>query len=153
MRVICTIKSVKLARSYQRRDGSYGNIHEVIIEAGDDVIIADTFLTKEGQATRGIVAGAIGTATIVFSTREWKDREEKVHLNQIVTLNDFALANRHILAESEEKAEKVETIHPTKESATAGENDGKKQKIAEEMIADAEAESEKSLEDGSGLPY
>lgn len=100
MKLLATIKSVKLARQYQRQDGTYANIFGVTLESGDDTIMAETFLSKESQQRRGIVPGAIGNATVTMSLREWTDRQGNPHTTQEVRLADFALANRHISTES-----------------------------------------------------
>ena len=104
MKLLATIKSVKLARQYQRQDGTYANIFGVTIESGDDTIMAETFLSKESQQKRGIVPGAIGNATVTMSLREWTDRQGNPHTTQEVRLADFALANRHISTESAQTA-------------------------------------------------
>ena len=100
MKLLATIKSVKLARQYQRQDGTYANIFGVTLESGDDTIMAETFLSKESQQKKGIVPGAIGNATVTMSLREWTDRQGNPHTTQEVRLADFALANRHISTES-----------------------------------------------------
>lgn len=100
MKLLATIKSVKLARQYQRQDGTYANIFGVTLESGDDTIMAETFFSKESQQKRGIVPGAIGNATVTMSLREWTDRQGNPHTTQEVRLADFALANRHISTES-----------------------------------------------------
>ncbi|MEE1095504.1 MAG: hypothetical protein UH084_02885 [Paludibacteraceae bacterium] len=104
MKLLATIKSVKLARQYQRQDGTYANIFGVTLESGDDTIMAETFLSKESQQKRGIVPGAIGNATVTMSLREWTDRQGNPHTTQEVRLADFALANRHISTESAQAA-------------------------------------------------
>ena len=104
MKLLATIKSVKLARQYQRQDGTYANIFGVTIESGDDTIMAETFLSKESQQKRGIVPGAIGNATVTMSLREWTDRQGNPPPTQEVRLADFALANRHISTESAQAA-------------------------------------------------
>ena len=104
MKLLATIKSVKLARKYQRQDGTYANIFGVTIESGDDTIMAETFLSKESQQKRGIVAGAIGTVTVNMSLREWTDSQGKLHTPQEVRLADFALANTHIKTQATEAA-------------------------------------------------
>ena len=104
MKLLATIKSVKLARQYQRQDGTYANIFGVTIESGDDTIMAETFFSKESQQKRGIVPGAIGNATVTMSLREWTDRQGNPHTTQEVRLADFALANRHISTESAQSA-------------------------------------------------
>lgn len=104
MKLLATIKSVKLARQYQRQDGTYANIFGVTLESGDDTIMAETFFSKESQQKRGIVPGAIGNATVTMSLREWTDRQGNPHTTQEVRLADFALANRHISTESAQAA-------------------------------------------------
>ena len=104
MKLLATIKSVKLARQYQRQDGTYANIFGVTLESGDDTIMAETFFSKESQQKRGIVPGAIGNATVTMSLREWTDRQGNPHTTQEVRLADFALANRHISTESAQSA-------------------------------------------------
>lgn len=120
MKLLATIKSVKLARQYQRQDGTYANIFGVTLESGDDTIMAETFLSKESQQKRGIVPGAIGNATVTMSLREWTDRQGNPHTTQEVRLADFALANRHISTESAQAAASEEssaTEQPAAETA------------------------------------
>ena len=109
MKLLATIKSVKLARQYQRQDGTYANIFGVTLESGDDTIMAETFLSKDSQQKRGIVPGAIGNATVTMSLREWTDRQGNPHTTQEVRLADFALANRHISTESAQAAASEES--------------------------------------------
>lgn len=109
MKLLATIKSVKLARQYQRQDGTYANIFGVTIESGDDTIMAETFFSKESQQKRGIVPGAIGNATVTMSLREWTDRQGNPHTTQEVRLADFALANRHISTDSAQAAASEES--------------------------------------------
>ena len=121
MKLLATIKSVKLARQYQRQDGTYANIFGVTLESGDDTIMAETFLSKESQQKRGIVPGAIGNATVTMSLREWTDRQGNPHTTQEVRLADFALANRHISTKSAPNATTEEvpaTEQPAAETAT-----------------------------------
>ena len=128
MKLLATIKSVKLARQYQRKDGTYANIFGVTLESGDDTIMAETFLSKESQQKRGIVPGAIGNATVTMSLREWTDRQGNPHTTQEVRLADFALANRHISTESaptatseESSAVEQPAAEPAKETLTPAE--------------------------------
>lgn len=109
MKLLATIKSVKLARQYQRQDGTYANIFGVTLESGDDTIMAETFFSKESQQKRGIVPGAIGNATVTMSLREWTDRQGNPHTTQEVRLADFALANRHISTDSAQAAASEES--------------------------------------------
>ena len=137
MKLLATIKSVKLARQYQRQDGTYANIFGVTIESGDDTIMAETFLSKESQQKRGIVPGAIGNATVTMSLREWTDRQGNPHTTQEVRLADFALANRHISTESAQAAASEES------SAT-------EQPAAETAIP---AAVEANIDPATGLPF
>lgn len=96
MKVLSTIKSVKVSRQYKRQDGSYAAIYGVTIEAGDDTILAETFITKNGQQKCGIVPGAIGTAILEMRIREWKDNSGNVRQTQDIKLTDFVMANRNL---------------------------------------------------------
>ena len=121
MKLLATIKSVKLARQYQRQDGTYANIFGVTLESGDDTIMAETFLSKDSQQKRGIVPGAIGNATVTMSLREWTDKQGNPHTTQEVRLADFALANRNISTESAQAAATDESSaveQPAAETAT-----------------------------------
>lgn len=96
MKVLSTIKAVKVSRQYKRQDGSYAAIYGITIEAGDDTIYAETFITKDGQQKRGLVSGAIGTAILEMSVREWTDRMGEVRHTQDIKLTDFVMANRNL---------------------------------------------------------
>ena len=137
MKLLATIKSVKLARQYQRQDGTYANIFGVTIESGDDTIMAETFLSKESQQKKGIVPGAIGNATVTMSLREWTDRQGNPHTTQEVRLADFALANRHISTESAP-------------NATTEESSAVEQPAAETAIPEAVAAN---IDPTTGLPF
>ena len=140
MKLLATIKSVKLARQYQRQDGTYANIFGVTIESGDDTIMAETFLSKESQQKRGIVPGAIGNATVTMSLREWTDRQGNPHTTQEVRLADFALANRHISTESAQTAASEEI--PATEQPAA-------EKPAESLTPAEQAQ----VEENTQLPF
>ena len=140
MKLLATIKSVKLARQYQRQDGTYANIFGVTIESGDDTIMAETFLSKESQQKRGIVPGAIGNATVTMSLREWTDRQGNPHTTQEVRLADFALANRHISTESAPNA--------TTEESSAVEQPAAE--TAKETLTPAE---QAQVEENTQLPF
>ena len=137
MKLLATIKSVKLARQYQRQDGTYANIFGVTIESGDDTIMAETFLSKESQQKKGIVPGAIGNATVTMSLREWTDRQGNPHTTQEVRLADFALANRHISTESAQ-------------AAASEESSAVEQPAAETAIP---AAVEANIDPATGLPF
>lgn len=96
MKVLSTIKAVKVSRQYKRQDGSYAAIYGVTIEAGDDTIYAETFITKDGQQKRGIVPGAIGTAILEMSVRDWTDNSGNARHTQDIKLTDFVMANRNL---------------------------------------------------------
>ena len=140
MKLLATIKSVKLARQYQRQDGTYANIFGVTLESGDDTIMAETFLSKESQQKRGIVPGAIGNATVTMSLREWTDRQGNPHTTQEVRLADFALANRHISTESAPNAT-TEEVPATEQPAA--------EKPAETLTPAEQAQ----VEENTQLPF
>lgn len=140
MKLLATIKSVKLARQYQRQDGTYANIFGVTLESGDDTIMAETFLSKESQQKRGIVPGAIGNATVTMSLREWTDRQGNPHTTQEVRLADFALANRHISTESAQAAASEESSAVEQPAAEA----------AKETLTPAE---QAQVEENTQLPF
>ena len=89
MKLLATIKAVAITRQYQRKDGTFGNVYGVTLESGDDVILAETFVNKEGQERRGILPGNIGTARIELSVRDWRDRNGNDHQTQDIRLADF----------------------------------------------------------------
>lgn len=97
MKLLATIKDVRLARQYEREDHSWGQVYKVTIESGDDTIIAECYSTKEYQAQQGIVPGAIGDVTLKMSLSKNTGRDG-FHFQQI-SLTRFALANRHISTE------------------------------------------------------
>lgn len=98
MKLLATIKDVRLARQYEREDHSWGQVYKVTIESGDDTIIAECYSTKEYQAQQGIVPGAIGNVTLKMSLSKNTGRDG-FHFQQI-SLSKFELANRHISTES-----------------------------------------------------
>lgn len=98
MKLLATIKSVKLARQYERGDHSWGQVYKVTIESGDDTIIAECYSSKENQAQQGIVPGAIGDVTLKMSLSKNTGRDGFQF--QQISLTRFALANRHISTES-----------------------------------------------------
>lgn len=140
MKLLATIKSVKLARQYQRQDGTYANIFGVTLESGDDTIMAETFLSKESQQKRGIVPGAIGNATVTMSLREWTDKQGNPHTTQEVRLADFALANRHISTESAP-------------NATAEESSAVEQPAAEKPAESLTPAQQAQVEENTQLPF
>ena len=102
MKLLATIKDVRLARQYEREDHSWGQVYKVTIESGDDTIIAECYSSKEYQAQQGIVPGAIGDVTLKMSLSKNTGRDG-FHFQQI-SLTRFALANRHISTESAQAA-------------------------------------------------
>ena len=96
MKLLATIKSVEITRTYPHQDGTFGNVYGVTIESGNDTIIAETFRTAESQKKAGIVPGAIGTAVMEFSVRPWTDKQGKAHYAQDIKLERFELANTNI---------------------------------------------------------
>lgn len=119
MKLLATIKDVRLARQYEREDHSWGQVYKVTIESGDDTIIAECYSTKEYQAQQGIVPGAIGNVTLKMSLSKNTGRDG-FHFQQI-SLSKFELANRHISTESAPTAATEEvpaTEQPSAETAT-----------------------------------
>ena len=108
MKLLATIKDVRLARQYEREDHSWGQVYKVTIESGDDTIIAECYSTKEYQAQQGIVPGAIGDVTLKMSLSKNTGRDGFQF--QQIYLSKFALANRHISTESAQAA--AETAIP-----------------------------------------
>ena len=96
MKILATIKSVEITRTFQHQDGTFGNVYGVTIESGNDTIIAETFRDADSQKRHGIVPGAIGTAIIDFAVRPWTDKQGKAHYSQDIRLNRFDLANQNI---------------------------------------------------------
>lgn len=92
MKVVGTIKDIVLDREYTRQDGTTASIHNVVIVAGDDEFVAQTFISRDSMEKRGIRIGAIGNARIEFEARSWNDREGKNHKTQQVTLGDWRSA-------------------------------------------------------------
>lgn len=96
MKLLATIKSVEITRTFPHQDGTFGNVYGVTIESGNDTIIAETFRDADSQKRHGIVPGAIGTAIIDFAVRPWTDKQGKAHYSQDIRLNRFYLANQNI---------------------------------------------------------
>ncbi|MGN1239280.1 MAG: hypothetical protein ACI4TV_00225 [Paludibacteraceae bacterium] len=124
MKVLSTIKRVELTRKYKRQDGTYANIFGVTLEAGDDILFAETFMSKESQERRGVVQGAIGVANLYFDVRYWNDRNGEQHMQQNIRLNDFELANRNISPQSAQNAAGGKLHTQEQESASDGEKTG-----------------------------
>ena len=112
MKLLATIKSVKLARQYQRQDGTYANIFGVTIESGDDTIMAETFLSKESQQKKGIVPGAIGTVQLEFKVSEGISKAGNPYCIQNINLRSFELPK------DLRKTTEVATEQPAAETAT-----------------------------------
>lgn len=142
MKILATIKAVAITRQYQRQDGTFGNVYGVTLESGDDVILAETFVNKEGQERRGILPGNIGTARIELSVRDWRDRNGNDHQTQDIRLADFQpVQNRNISTESAQTAAGGATEQPKEEKPADG--------------TQVPAEPEPQLEEGktSDLPF
>lgn len=121
MKILATIKVVAITRQYQRQDGTFGNVYGVTLESGDDVILAETFVNKEGQERRGILPGNIGTARIELSVRDWRDRNGNDHQTQDIRLADFQpVQNRNISTESAQTAAGGATEQPKEEKPAEG---------------------------------
>lgn len=142
MKILATIKAVAITRQYQRQDGTFGNVYGVTLESGDDVILAETFVNKEGQERRGILPGNIGTARIELSVRDWRDRNGNDHQTQDIRLADFQpVQNRNISTESAQTAAGGTTEQP------------KEEKPAESTQVPAEPEPKPEEGKTSDLPF
>ena len=117
MKLLATIKDVRLARQYEREDHSWGQVYKVTIESGDDTIIAECYSSKEYQAQQGIVPGAIGDVTLKMSLSKNTGRDG-FHFQQI-SLTRFALANAHIKTQTTEAAPEQPAAETTQEAAPA----------------------------------
>jgi hypothetical protein len=115
MKLLATIKDVRLARQYEREDHSWGQVYKVTIESGDDTIIAECYSSKEYQAQQGIVPGAIGDVTLKMSLSKNTGRDGFQF--QQISLTRFALANAHIKTQTTEAA--PETTQEAAQAAPA----------------------------------
>lgn len=120
MKVVGTIKDIVLDREYTRQDGTTASIHNVVIVAGDDEFVAQTFMSREGMERRGIKVGAIGNARIEFEARSWNDREGKNHKTQQVTLGDWRSATTTTTTTTTEPSQQ-EVVAAMAEAAAAAE--------------------------------
>ena len=129
MKLLSTIESIEIARKYQRKDGSWGNVYNIVFKSGDDTIAAETFWTEEGQKRRGIVVGAVGFARLSMATRPWTDRNGINHIAQDINLEDFQLANTNI------KIDAAPTTEESSEAANQSANDAdSKLPVIEDII-------------------
>jgi hypothetical protein len=117
MKLLATIKDVRLARQYEREDHSWGQVYKVTIESGDDTIIAECYSSKEYQAQQGIVPGAIGDVTLKMSLSKNTGRDGFQF--QQISLTRFALANAHIKTQATEAAPEQPAAETTQEAAPA----------------------------------
>ena len=140
MKILGTIKSTKVSRQYKRQDGSFAAIYGLTIEAGDDVIIAESFITKEGQQKRGIVPGAIGTAILEFGLHEWTDNSGTQRTTQTIRLKDFVIANRNIFTDVAQSVAAEE--QPTESAATV-----------EQVMTQVGQDAEPATVEGGKLPF
>ena len=138
MKLLATIKDVRLARQYEREDHSWGQVYKVTIESGDDTIIAECYSSKEYQAQQGIVPGAIGDVTLKMSLSKNTGRDGFQF--QQISLTRFALANRHISTESAQTAASEEV--PATEQPAA-------EKPAETLTPAEQAQ----VEENTQLPF
>ena len=121
MKLLATIKDVRLARQYEREDHSWGQVYKVTIESGDDTIIAECYSPKEYQAQQGIVPGAIGDVTLKMSLSKNTGRDGFQF--QQISLTRFALANAHIKTQATEAAPEqpaTQEAAPTAPAAVQG---------------------------------
>jgi hypothetical protein len=141
MKILATIKSVEIVRSFPHQDGTFGNVYGVTIESGDDEIIAETFVSKEGQERRGIVPGKIGTAVLEFSVSRGVSKSGQSYTFQRIGLKRFDLANRNISTESAQTA------------AGGADTQPKAEKPAESTQVPAEPEPQPEEGKTSDLPF
>ena len=113
MKLLATIKSVEITRTFPHPDGTFGNVYGVTIESGNDTIIAETFRDADSQKRHGIVPGAIGTAIIDFAVRPWTDKQGKAHYSQDIRLNRFDLANQNIRTDAPATEQKPQEVDLT----------------------------------------
>ena len=137
MKILATIKAVAITRQYQRQDGTYGNVYGVTLESGDDVILAETFVSKDGQERRGILPGNIGTARIELSVRDWRDRNGNDHQTQDIRLADFQPAQNRKASDTNAPATEEAQVQPA----------------PEQVKAEPEAAAQEAQVDGSNLPF
>ena len=89
MLLLSEIRAISLTRSWRREDGTYGNVYQVEIKSGDDVLLTETFLTQDGMDKRGIIPGAVGQARVMFDTNTFTNREGKRIKVQRIRLEHF----------------------------------------------------------------
>lgn len=142
MKILATIKAVAITRQYQRQDGTFGNVYGVTLESGDDVILAETFVNKEGQERRGILPGNIGTARIELSVRDWRDRNGNDHQTQDIRLADFQPAQNR----------KASDNAPATEAAPAAPQEPAAP-TPEQVVKKAVEAAEQAKVEGTDLPF
>ena len=97
MKILATIESVKVARQRQNDDGTWSPVYGIKLVSGDDVIVAESYRTKESLTKAGIVKDAVGTAQIEFKVKEGtSEKTGKDYCFQQITLRGFDLANQNI---------------------------------------------------------
>ena len=97
MKILATIESVKVARQRQNDDGTWSPVYGIKMVSGDDMIVAESYRTKESLTKAGIVKDAVGTAQIEFKVKEGtSEKTGKDYCFQQITLRDFVLANRNL---------------------------------------------------------
>lgn len=102
MKQLVTIKGIEITRRFPHQDGTYSNVYGITMEAGEDTICAESFITEASQKKIGLKIGAIGTASIEFAVRYWQDKDGKNHPTTDIRLKRFDLANRNIATQSEQ---------------------------------------------------
>ena len=97
MKILATIESVKVARQRQNDDSTWSPVYGIKLVSGDDVIVAESYRTKESLTKAGIVKDAVGTAQIEFKVKEGtSEKTGKDYCFQQITLRSFDLANRNL---------------------------------------------------------
>lgn len=121
MKILATIESVKVARQRQNDDGTWSPVYGIKLVSGDDVIVAESYRTKESLTKAGIVKDAVGTAQIEFKVKEGtSEKTGKDYCFQQITLRSFDLANRNISTESAQTAAGGATEQPKEEKPAEG---------------------------------
>ena len=113
MKILATIKSVEITRTFQHQDGTYGNVYGVTIESGNDTIIAETFRSAESQKKVGIVPGAIGNATLIFDVNRGTSKAGNPYVIQSIKLDRFDLANQNIRTDAPATEQKPQEVDLT----------------------------------------
>lgn len=141
MKILATIESVEIVRSFPHQDGTFGNVYGITLASGDDRILAERFTSDEGLKKAGIVAGAVGNAQLEFNVNRGTSKAGNPYCIQNIRLVRFDLANRNISTESAQTAAGGATEQP------------KEEKPAESMQVPAEPEPKPEEGKTSDMPF